>query len=50
MKHWQEVIYYNSPPFVQNLLITAERYLQRPKEYGPVFREYRARSGDMKCE
>jgi len=47
MKHWQEVIYYNSPPLMQSLLITADRYLRRPVEYGPVFREYRARLEEM---
>jgi phenylacetate-CoA ligase len=47
MKHWQEAIYYQSPPFVQNLLITAERYLRRRAEYGRVFREYQERLGEM---
>jgi phenylacetate-CoA ligase len=47
MKHWQEVIYYHSPPFAQNLLITADRYLRRRTEYGPVFREYQERLEEM---
>lgn len=47
MKPWQELLYYNSPPAVQNMLIAVERYLQRRADYGPVFRAYRTRLEEM---
>jgi phenylacetate-CoA ligase len=42
IRPWQAAVYYHSPPFLQSSLVSIDRFLKRPVEFGRTFRESQA--------